>query len=262
LKFYTIPPSKKLAEFVQYFWVIKGSASADNPFAMRTFAYGFPQLIFHKQGIFNRVQECQSCRKTSFKSGIHGQTNKYLDIDISENFEVIGVELFPYSLQTFFGIPAQAFLNQFPDLYSVIDSDDLQYSDCIINANNAQEGIAIISRFLELKIGEFTNPEIIFAVKKIIERQGILNIKKLADDCCRSQRHFERKFKELTGFTAKTFSRIIRFNSLRNNANYKNKSLTDIALDFGYFDQSHFINEFREFSGYSPKAFFSNMESD
>lgn len=35
------------------------------------------------------------------------------------------------------------------------------------------------------------------------------------------------------------------------------KSLTDIAYDCGYYDQSHFINDFKEFSGYSPKVYFS-----
>lgn len=39
----------------------------------------------------------------------------------------------------------------------------------------------------------------------------------------------------------------------------KKKSLTDIAYDCGYYDQSHFINDFKEFSGYHPSQYFSGQ---
>ena len=95
------------------------------------------------------------------------------------------------------------------------------------------------------------------AVRTILTQKGLVNIRDLSEQYFRSHRQFERKFKEHTGFTAKTFSRIVRFNSLMQRQLNTQSSLTQIALEFGYYDQSHFINDFRAFSGYSPRTYFS-----
>ncbi len=72
-------------------------------------------------------------------------------------------------------------------------------------------------------------------------------------------RQFERRFKEYSGFSPKLFSRITRFQSSLDSFGNKDKSLTDIAYDCDYYDQSHFINDFKEFSGYHPSQYFSGQ---
>ena len=71
-----------------------------------------------------------------------------------------------------------------------------------------------------------------------------------------SQRHFIHMFQKETGFTPKLFSRIARFQRALN----KIESIRcidwfDVATDCGYYDQSHFIHEFQEFSGISPTVY-------
>ncbi len=70
-------------------------------------------------------------------------------------------------------------------------------------------------------------------------------------------RQFERKFKQFSGFSPKLFSRIIRFQSAIKKYDDKKMPLTEIAYECGYYDQSHFIHDFKEFSGYSPMQYFS-----
>ncbi|HTM92441.1 MAG TPA: helix-turn-helix domain-containing protein, partial [Flavisolibacter sp.] len=81
------------------------------------------------------------------------------------------------------------------------------------------------------------------------------SVKLLANNNFLSVRQFERKFKEFSGFSPKLFLRITRFNSLLNKT-FLSKSLTQIAYEFGYHDQSHFIHDFRKFSGHNPKEYF------
>ena len=71
-----------------------------------------------------------------------------------------------------------------------------------------------------------------------------------------SQRQLERTFKEYAGFSPKTFARILRFQSATNHYGTTKKTLTEIALDCGYYDQSHFIHDFSQFSGYTPSEYF------
>ena len=80
----------------------------------------------------------------------------------------------------------------------------------------------------------------------------MLNITDLAKNAPISQRQFERSFKEVAGFTPKLYARIKRFETTLN----KSGSLTEIALDAGYFDQAHFIRDFKAFTGLQPRNYF------
>jgi AraC-like DNA-binding protein len=255
MNYYTVKPSSRLADYVRYFWVFEGTLKEKESFTLRTPASGYPQLLFHYRGIFNDLSH--NHHKLSFSSGIHGQTHMHRIFSISENFGMIGVHLYPYSLKTWFNLPTIEFTNQLPDLDSILNPAEISLSERVLEAKNNQERILIISDFLESKIKTSVKPEIVYTVKEIIQANGNISIKKLLSDVSLSQRQFERTFKEQVGFSAKLFARIIRFNSLITKSDWKEKSLTEIALDFGYYDQSHFIHEFKEFSGVNPKTYFS-----
>lgn len=78
-----------------------------------------------------------------------------------------------------------------------------------------------------------------------------------------SLRHLRRLFKKHTGLNARTFMRILRFYRayfLLPSGRYT--SLTDLALKAGYFDQAHFNRDFRQFTGYSPRAFLKKQHPE
>lgn len=253
MQFHTIQPSGKLADIVRYFWVLEGYGSSDEP--LRIPASAFPELIFHYEGRFDEMLPDNKVTP-SFITGIHGQSNRFRDFTVHGSFGMIGVHLYPYALKSLFGIPAIDFTNQLPDLISILKPAEQHISESVLTAKSNVGRIQLISQFLEQRIKK-VRPDVVYAVKKIIQTSGSVNISALADDCFTSKRQFERNFKDLTGFTAKSFARITRFSALYNTANYREKSLTEIAYDFGYSDQSHFIHEFKEFSGHTPKSWLS-----
>lgn len=254
MNFYKISPPAILENYVRYFWVLEGFASDDEPFICRTCANGCPEMIFHYKGTFNEFVNSNSLQP-SFVSGIHGQSSQFNRFRITNSFGIFGVYLYPYTLNALLGIPAEEFRNELPDLNTVIKNDESWLSDEIINAHNNERRAEILSNFLINKLVEFKRPEIMYAVKEIINANGRLNLQSLADNCSLSIRQFERNFKHNTGFSPKLFSRIIRFNSTvsKKPADYNN--LADIAFDFGYCDTSHFIRDFKEFSGYTPAQY-------
>ena len=76
----------------------------------------------------------------------------------------------------------------------------------------------------------------------------------LASIACVSKKQFERLFKELVGTNPKEYARIVRFQkSLKLLQHYQeDANQAQLAYQCGYADQSHFIREFRRFSGYTP----------
>jgi AraC-like DNA-binding protein len=86
----------------------------------------------------------------------------------------------------------------------------------------------------------------------------------LASQVNLSQRQFERHFKYLTGFSAKTFFKIARFENLVEAlgcpAGAASQNLTAMALEHGYYDQAHLNRHFKEFVGMSPTGYLQLQE--
>ncbi|QEC40989.1 AraC family transcriptional regulator [Pseudobacter ginsenosidimutans] len=130
-------------------------------------------------------------------------------------------------------------------------------SEKIQDAITHEARIQLLDQFLLNKLKATpSDPMINRAVELIRKHKGIIRVKDLATALHISQDPFEKKFRARIGSSPKKFASITRIRNLINNyASYT--SLTDASYDAGFYDQSHFIKEFRQFTGKSPSAFFS-----
>lgn len=126
----------------------------------------------------------------------------------------------------------------------------------LAEAKNNTQRIAIIEQFL---LSELYNVKpdnlILTAVNRIHSAKGIFKIKELADTLYISHDAFEKRFRKIVGTSPKRYSSIVRLKSVvAQNKHHRN--LTGIALDAGYYDQSHFNKDFKLFTGLTPSEFF------
>ncbi|MCB0741840.1 MAG: helix-turn-helix domain-containing protein [Chitinophagaceae bacterium] len=261
MKYNTIKPTKRLSDIVRFYWMLEGSVPTERPYIHRTLANASPELIFHYKGPFEELNATDKPEKT-FLTGVHAQTNKVRRFTAKSDFGIFGVFLQPYAIPVLFGIPSSEIKNELPDLVTLLGQDGKDLTEKMILAENNNQRLNIINQFFEQRLTQFDRPEIVNATRLIYHSHGFVNVKKLAEQSCLSQRQFERKFKEHIGFSPKSFARVVRFNALLWNYQRKDKTLTDIAYDFGYYDQAHFIQDFKQFSGYNPKTYFSGNASE
>lgn len=93
----------------------------------------------------------------------------------------------------------------------------------------------------------------------LVKNKGKLTIQELADRAGVTTRTLEMQFKKSIGLTPKTYSRIVRFNSLIRQLNETPKIDSFEWIEkYGYTDQSHFIKDFKDFTGMSPKKYFND----
>ena len=87
-------------------------------------------------------------------------------------------------------------------------------------------------------------------------RRGAVSMDELAGRAGLSARQLRRVCLESTGLTPKFLARVLRFRyALQRLArDHRRPSLAELALDCGYYDQAHFIHDFRQFSGRTPAA--------
>ncbi len=262
--YHTIPPSPELAAYVRFYWVLESKAAAGQPYVHRSMADGCVELLFHYQGRFNEILTAGQVEE-SFTAGLHGPSQAYRRFTIEKDFGIFGVYLYPYALSALFSVPAQAVSNQMPDLASFLGTEGQNLEERIRLAPDTASRVQILSGFLQQKLhtnGSQRPPAVFTAIQSIIRSNGLVNVPQLAAQTCLSTRQFERTFKTFSGFSPKLFSRIIRFQAaLQEYGNYQ-KSLTDISYACGYYDQSHFIHDFKEFSGHHPRVYFSGKSQE
>jgi AraC-like DNA-binding protein len=258
MTYHTIQPSAKLAPYIRYFWVLEGSLQNDQLYTHRSMATGCPELVFHYKGRFNQLMS-NGETASSYPSGIDGPSQTFRRYSTTENFGIFGAYLYPFAIPALFTMPASELINLAPDLHTLAGQEGKDLEEKMMLAPSTAERIKILSAFIEKKLAqrESVQPAVFSSIYSIIQSNGAVRVDNLARQSFLSTRQFERTFKKYAGFSPKLFSRITRFQSALLEYGQTHKTLTSIAYQCGYFDQAHFIHDFKEFSGYHPKEYFS-----
>ena len=94
------------------------------------------------------------------------------------------------------------------------------------------------------------------AIRRIVDAGGSLGITRLAPALGVTRQHLARRFSQLVGVSPKTFARVVRLGRVIERARAVPAgdpiNWSALAVELGYFDQSHLVDEFRELTGVSP----------
>jgi len=185
-----------------------------------------------------------------------GQLDHYHHLNVS-SASMLYVMFKPYGAFQLLGIPQHLLINEctlVSDILTVeINALCRKMEDHVANplyVLKLLEGWLIMQLQKNEKL---QTGRIAFACQKIMINNGNLPIKELCSLANMSKSSLEHHFKQQVGLSPKMFSRVIRFNQV--NRFLKDTSSTDwqeLVYRYGYFDQSHFIHEFRHFFGYTP----------
>jgi AraC-like DNA-binding protein len=133
----------------------------------------------------------------------------------------------------------------------------------LVQGDNYQEAVEEIEDFLiGIHLNTLFDPkQVQTAAKLLYHTRGQFRVAELADHCHLSMRQLQRQFDETTGVSPKTLARAIRFESIRKRLMFDpNANLTDLAYEFGYADQAHFIKDFKALTGKTPGEFALEMQ--
>jgi AraC-like DNA-binding protein len=94
---------------------------------------------------------------------------------------------------------------------------------------------------------------IAYAVAEILRGPNVVSLQRLSDQIGYSQKHFIDLFRKMVGVSPKQYMRIMRFqNVIQKIENQRHLHWSEIAFESGYYDQAHFINDFKAFSSFTP----------
>lgn len=187
---------------------------------------------------------------------IVGPMSVALDVHFAGNVDLFGVRFHPGALPAFIRHPAHRLLDERLELGAVWRPEADSLRDALFDASSISDRAGIMDRMLLRHLPVLPPPAVAGAVAALQASRGALPIGEIARDLGISRRQLERLFAEHVGLSPKVTARIVRFRQSVE-ALLDNRSIrwAQFAVDCGYFDQAHFIRDFRTFSGTTPEMY-------
>jgi len=260
MTYHTYSPDPTLAPFIKCFWTLDAAAESE-PEKQRIVPDGCMEMIFHYGDYYQQYLENGEAIIQP-KSFIFGQLSRPLTIAPTGKTGIFAIRFLPDGFLPFALLPLSTFENRAVPLCDLFASDGIKLEHAIVNASGTEERIEIATAFLSNRL---INPIAIDLIIKssldlMSRAKGSLMVSDLSTQLSINRRSLERRFSSVIGMSPKQLARIIRLQRvLKSMVNEDFASLTTLAYQGDYYDQAHFIKDFKDFTGVSPGKFFNSQ---
>ena len=262
MNYQTYPSHPDLSSWVSCYWTLEVPAESD-PQKQRIVPDGCIEMAFILGDDVRRYTS-----ETEFilqpRSMVLGQTIRPFLIQPTGYVNTFAIRFYPYGFSSFVDVPIERLANKETPIHELFDNDLAKELEVqVTRAASTEERIEIIDRFLLDRLSEKRTIDriVINAVDTLLAMKGNAAVGHIANADLVTQRQLQRKFLKQVGIGPKQLGKVIRFRSaLKRILDRNTGTLTDIAYEADYYDQAHFIKDFKEYTGTTPKQFL-NTES-
>lgn len=180
-----------------------------------------------------------------------------------ESHKSVSIIFQPGGLNRFLNIPMTEIFDNGYSAREVIGREIEELLDKSHYAISSRELDSIVQSYFLKKLSQVKEAlPIDYALHHLLNNYNE-DLDKIAGMACMSIRNFERKCKERLGMTAKMYARIARFfKAYKTLESQPIISWADLAYEAGYYDQTHFIKDFKEFAGLTPTLVHKELSGD
>lgn len=184
------------------------------------------------------------------------QTRRFLEIRPRGPVGLVSVRFRPWGAYDFFSLPVSELADQQIAAEHLWGDAARELEERLAEAPGDRERLALVEEFLLARLRTHQKADVEPLVRAVWQGRGQVSIARLRRHVGFSERRLQRTFASALGTTPKGFSRLSRFlhacSLLRRGSE---PTLTGVGLACGYYDQPHFIADFKAFSGLTPRAF-------
>lgn len=256
-----IKPTEILSKYIKNYLIVEIDNSIDFISKERVFPCGNATLVFH-YGSPSKFQKKNSSEYIEPNIVICGQQTNYYDLSLSGKTGMILIVFKPHGVKSFFNFPITELLNENLSLQDLANNDAIELNDKLFNSSTNDQRINHLENFLIQRLIQNEDfDRVDHAVKMIKNSKGQIKTHEIAQEVCLGIKQFERIFSKHVGLNPKKFTSIIRFqNVIQMKRKYKTSNMYQLAFDNGYYDQSHFIHDFKSLTDLTPRVFFNKKE--
>lgn len=255
-------PNEQLSNFVELYWSGDFNIQTQTVLEQKVVPNGCVELIIHLSDDHCSLEKDDIWSASPNYTVIGMYTKPYV-VKFNKRVKVFSIRFKPEGIYHIFGIPAAEFGNGFEDMELVLGKGFKDFTRILGEKTSVGEMIACTNEYLLMcmYLNAVNISYVNHAADIIRKAEGFLSVDELSEQVFISKRQLEREFKNKLGITPKMFIRLSRLNKVTRmlNSGLYN-SYSDIVFDSGYADQSHFIRDFKNFTGDKPTMFIKNRE--
>jgi AraC-like DNA-binding protein len=239
VKHILLPPPPHLSGYVKCFWAFEYTPADDSRIQVRTFASeacGI-QVLLNQQGEYLR-------------GSIQGITTHPQIFEPTRSIVVFGAQLHAAVLSPLFRLSGWETVNQSIPL-------EMFHHETLTRLKGSDDMITRfqhLAAFITSRLHDYEPTRCADYLKHIRRNAGNITVSQLKESFGVSERTLERHFATELGISPQFFIKMLRFREAFDQLKSPQKTFTDIAYEMGYFDQAHFINDVKRFSGLTPAS--------
>ena len=249
------PVHAALAPWVKCIWSLESDGPLLDAGRERILPDGCVELVFHFHDTYlTHFASGETARQPA--SFVVGQMRRFLEIEPTGRAGLVAVRFHARGACLFFNRPLSEVAAGVVDLRDVWRDRAAEWTERIALAPDLAARLRSIEEALLGLLARAGRPDpaVDRALRLIEARRGRIRVDALAAEIGVSCRHLGRGFQRVVGVGPKEFARLSRFrHALLRMTSGTPQSLTEIALECGFFDQAHFDHEFRALAGMSPR---------
>lgn len=209
------------------------------------------QLVAVPDGVVDLIFCCDPSKPSA---KVVGSVTKGKNLAFQPDTDYFGIRFVPGQSSPYLADPGKDFVEQEILLTDIMRESDRLVENVVYQSNFEDRVRTFINtRFSSAGNTKETPILVQYVMRRINERCGLIRIDELAEETAYSTRYINRTFQAYLGISPKFFCRVVRFqNALELLHSHPAKKTSDLVVELGYFDQAHFINEFKEFSFLTP----------
>ncbi|MFZ6011876.1 MAG: helix-turn-helix domain-containing protein [Bacteroidota bacterium] len=246
-------PSDSLKPFIKNYSVIEISNDLNDE-------------IFYPSGYLDFVVKLPNGKAATIINGQYKQTPNVellghltvpTRLNAAKGTTILITRFYPYACSLFFYNPISEFTNYATDISNVYSGEIIDLYDKIMEAGITTQKIKVLDGFFIRKLSENQHKHkkvlmIAEFCRSMLKEAESINLNELAQTFGFSERYFQKTFLEVVGVSPVMLFSIYRFNKSLGLILSSADNLTSVAHRCGYYDQSHFIKEFKKFTGIKP----------
>ncbi|MFP2904422.1 DUF6597 domain-containing transcriptional factor [Pyxidicoccus sp. 3LFB2] len=235
-------PSPALEPFVQHFWTVRWDLRGEAPVLAETLPHPCVHVVFERERA--RVTGVQTARR--FRRFLRGQDR------------VFGIKFRPAAFQPFLQAPVSSLTDRTRSLRTVFGPEGHALRDAILREEDPRRCMTLAEEFLLKRLPPMT-PETA-RLRDLVERlasdPGIIRMEQVAALAGMEPRKLQRRFSAAVGVSPKWVIQRYRLHEAAERlARADVPDMASLALELGYFDQSHFIRDFKAVVGRPPARY-------
>ncbi len=240
-------PDNHLKPYISCYWTMTSEIELEKPIPHRVVPDGCADIIF-------------DLNEHSYRgiASIVGTMTKPIFAILKGGINYIAIRFLPGGFLHFFNSAMYNFTDQIIPLEIISGKEEQNLIEQLCLENHIENQIKLLESHLEnlLRVNNKNDPVAKNAIYNILVNKGNIRVSELSKIVDISKRQLRRKFERWVGVSPKAFCRIIRFQNILQTFRRDSRcNLLSIALDGGYYDQSHFIHEFNSYYGTNPSEF-------